>query len=280
MQTLSPLELLYDKPIGTPVPLPTVLENLYGQLAFPRASGRPYVISNFVTTLDGVVSLSIPGKAGGGEISGFDDHDRMVMGILRAVSDAIIVGAGTLRDVPRHLWDAEHTFKPLAPAYQELRAILGKPGPPLNVILSRSGTLDASLPVFSSGKVPVLVITNREGLAEIRKRAFPPHVLVEALPGAQAASVPAILEAVNRARRCDIILTEGGPHVIAEFLAAKLLDELFLTLAPQIAGRDESTIRPSLIEGQVFAPEHELWGGLLSVKRGGDHLFLRYGFHR
>ncbi len=280
MQTLSPLEPLYDNIIGTPIPLPSALQNLYGQLSFPRAPGRPYVISNFVTTLDGVVSLGIPGKAGGGEISGFNDHDRMVMGILRSVSDAVIVGAGTLRDVPQHLWDAEHTYKPLIPAYQELRKSLGKSGPPLNVILSKSGKLDASLPVFSSGKVPVLVVTNREGLVEIRKRPFPSHVLVEAIPGAQASSIPAILEAVSRAHHCDIILTEGGPHVIGEFFAAKRLDELFLTLAPQIAGRAEESDRPALVEGNVFAPEHALWGGLVSVKRGGNHLFLRYGFRQ
>lgn len=58
-------------------------------------------LANFVTTLDGVVSLGIPGKAGGGPISGENVHDRLLMGLLRVVSDAIIVGAGnSLRVTP------------------------------------------------------------------------------------------------------------------------------------------------------------------------------------
>ncbi|WP_201360899.1 hypothetical protein [Dictyobacter formicarum] len=61
-------------------------------------------------------------------------------------------------------------------------------------------------------------------------------------------------------------------------MTEQLLDELFLTLAPQIAGRDSATARPGLVEGHLFAPEHPLWGTLVSVKRGGSHLFLRYAF--
>ena len=70
----------------------------------------------------------------------------------------------------------------------------------------------------------------------------------------------------------------GGPQLLGDFFAEGLLDELFLTLAPQIAGRDTSTERPGLVTGQRFAPEHPLWGTLVSVKRAGSHLFLRYAF--
>ena len=86
-----------------PLPLPPTLRSLYGELAFPSPAGRLYVISNFVSTLDGVVSLGIPGKSGGGEISGFNQHDRALMGLLRAAAEAVVVGAGTLQAVPRHL---------------------------------------------------------------------------------------------------------------------------------------------------------------------------------
>jgi hypothetical protein len=68
------------------LPLPPTLRSLYGELAFPSACGRPYVISNFVSTLDGVVSLGIPGKSGGGEIRGFNQHDRALMGLWRAAA--------------------------------------------------------------------------------------------------------------------------------------------------------------------------------------------------
>ncbi len=66
--------------------------------------------------------------------------------------------------------------------------------------------------------------------------------------------------------------------MLGDFFAEQLLDELFLTLAPQVAGRDASTEQPGLVAGQRFAPEHPLWGTLVSVKRGGSHLFLRYAF--
>jgi hypothetical protein len=66
---------------------------------------RPYVIGNFVSTIDGVVSFEIPGESGCGDISGFNEADRFIMGLLRASVDAVIVGAGTLREVaPGHLW--------------------------------------------------------------------------------------------------------------------------------------------------------------------------------
>jgi riboflavin biosynthesis pyrimidine reductase len=71
---------------------------------------------------------------------------------------------------------------------------------------------------------------------------------------------------------------EGGPQLIGDFFAEACLDELFLTLAPQLAGRDSSSERPGLVAGKRFAPELPLWGSLVGVKRGGSHLFLRYVF--
>jgi riboflavin biosynthesis pyrimidine reductase len=89
-----------------------------------------------------------------------------------------------------------------------------------------------------------------------------------------------ILEAVSAVRQSDVILLEGGPQLIGDFFAENCLDELFLTLAPQVAGRDNSSERPGLVAGQRFAPEHPIWGTLASVKRGWSHLFLPYTFER
>jgi hypothetical protein len=61
-------------------------------------------------------------------------------------------------------------------------------------------------------------------------------------------------------------------------LAERCLDELFLTLAPQIAGRAEGTNRPSLVSGKIFAPEDPIWATLVTAKRAGSHLFFRYAF--
>ena len=91
-------------------------------------------------------------------------------------------------------------------------------------------------------------------------------------------SARAILDAVGRVRSSDVLLLEGGPHLLGDFFAESCVDEQFLTLAPQVAGRDGSGERPGLVAGRAFAPEHPLWGTLVSVKRGGNHLFLRYAF--
>ena len=74
-----PLETLFEAKHGKALPLPPRLARLYGRLRMPLMRARPYVISNFVTTLDGVVSLNEKGHASGGDISGFSAEDRMVM---------------------------------------------------------------------------------------------------------------------------------------------------------------------------------------------------------
>ena len=128
MSDLEPLEMLYEWDRGgEALPLPPGLSALYGPLRFPPHPDRPYVVGNFVTSLDGVAALEKPGYAGGGPISGRDPHDRMVMGLLRAVADAVVVGAGTQRAAsPHHLWTAEYIDPARADSYQALRAGLGK----------------------------------------------------------------------------------------------------------------------------------------------------------
>jgi riboflavin biosynthesis pyrimidine reductase len=282
MDTLAPLQSLFEAPSGQELPLPSELASRYGPLRLPPYSGRPYIIGNFVTTLDGVVSLQAPGKKGGGEISGNNRQDRFVMGILRACADAIIVGAGTLRDSPGHRWTAARVFPALALAYQQLRLALDKPEPPLNVIVSARGNVSMSLALMRDGSLPVLIVTTSQGAERIHRQQVPPWVqVVDVVGEAGSISAHAVLEVVSQVRPSQIILTEGGPQLLGNFLAERLLDELFLTLAPQIAGRDEQSEqgrRPGLVTGQLFAPAHPLWGELVSVKRGESHLFLRYRF--
>ena len=106
------------------------LKKLYGgDLRFAARQDRPYVVGNFVSSLDGVVSLAIPGRSGGGEISGFDKADRFIMGLLRASADAVMVGSGTLKDTPsQHLWVADHAYPEAGELYARYRQeILHKP---------------------------------------------------------------------------------------------------------------------------------------------------------
>jgi riboflavin biosynthesis pyrimidine reductase len=273
---MTPLEPLYDVDRGADVPLPPELAALYGRLQFPTNRGRPHVVANFVSTLDGVVALDTPGHAGGGPISGFNSHDRLVMGLLRATADAVIVGAGTLRSVPDHAWTAEHIYPALAGPYQELRTALGKAGPPLTVIVTARGEIDPTSRVVQSGEAPVLILTGAEGRRRIRTLGLPSSVEVVAVPATGRLEARSILDAVGRMRSSEVLLVEGGPHLLGDFLAASRIDDLFLTLSPQVAGRDGSGDRPGLVAGRTFAPEHPLWGRLVNVKRADSHLFLRY----
>lgn len=277
--TLAPLETLYSGAENAANPLPPELATLYGRLELPSRAERPAVIGNFVSSLDGVVALNTPGVlTGGGEISGFNAHDRMVMGILRAIAGAVVVGAGTLRSVPRHLWLPDSIYPPLTHAYGRLRASLGLSEPPLTVIVSARGDLDLSLPVFTTASAPALIVTTDAGAERLAARPLPPSTRLWAVAGERAVSAAAILEAISRERDCAIILTEGGPTLMGDFIAGGLLDELFLTLSPQVAGRVATNPRPGFVAGVLFAPDRPIWGTLVDVRRSASHLFLRYRF--
>src|SRR6202012_4423786 len=93
--------------------LPPGLRDLYdGNLHFGAVpADRPFVVANFVSTLDGVVSYEIKDQAGGSTISGMDPADHFIMGLLRASVDAIMVGARTVQDAgPQSLWVPEYTY--------------------------------------------------------------------------------------------------------------------------------------------------------------------------
>jgi len=274
-----PLKTLWSANPGKALSLPARLKSLYGHFRLPHAGSRPHIFSNFVTTLDGVVSLRIPGHANGGDISGFNTQDRMVMGLLRAVADVVIVGSGTLAADSEHVWTPQAICPELTPEYGQLREALGKPGPPLNVIVSGSGLLNLRLPVFSSGQVRVMIITTTEGAKRLAKQRIPDAVEIRAIRrGAGEIAASAICNEVCGVRAVKRILVEGGPRLLADFFMQRLVSEQFLTLAPQIAGRMEDDGRLSMVMGKVFAPRNPLWGRLIDVRQGASHLFLRYSF--
>jgi len=276
---LSSLQTLFETRRGKLLPLPPKLARLYGRLRMPLRRSRPHVYSNFVSTLDGVVSLSAKGHASGGDISGFSAQDRMVMGLLRAIADVVIIGSGTLGVDRRHVWTAEAIFPALAHEYRQLGEALGKSSAPLNVIVSGSGEIDLSLPVFASGKVPALIVTTDAGAKRLRRQKAADSAMIRAIrQSASAIPAHAILDEVSRVSSGKLILVEGGPRLLGEFYAERLLDEQFLTLAPQIAGRDTGDRRLSLVMGKAFAPDDALWGTLIDLRRGSSHLFLRYAF--
>jgi riboflavin biosynthesis pyrimidine reductase len=281
MSALAPLQDCFDATTGDDLPLSGELARLYGALRMPRDGTGPHVVANFVETLDGVVSLAVPGKAGGGAISGFNPHDRMVMGLLRAVADAVVIGAGTLRaSSPDHVWTADYIHPPLADDYRALRLALGRHGPPLNVVVTASGELDLGRRLFRTGEIESLIVTTASGAQRLCQRVLPPSVQVVAAAELAPLSARAVLNAVDRARPSEVVLVEAGPRMMGDFVAERLIDELFLTVAPQIAGRDGMPARPGFVAGKRFAPEDPVWGTLVGLKRADSHLFLRYAFTR
>jgi riboflavin biosynthesis pyrimidine reductase len=77
-------------------------------------------------------------------------------------------------------------------------------------------------------------------------------------------------------RGFGLVLCEGGPHLLGSLLERDLVDELFLTVAPQIAGRSHRAPRLTLAEGIAFSVGDAPWWRLVSLARSGEHLFLRY----
>ena len=277
--TLMPLKTLWSGKQGKALPLSARLRRLYGSFNLAQAEPRPYIFSNFVTTLDGVVSLRTRGHAAGGDISGFNAQDRMVMGLLRAVSDVVIVGSGTLAADNQQVWTPEAIYPELASEYGHLRKALGNTKPPINVIASGSGSLNLRLPVFSSGKVQVIIITTTAGAKRLAMQRIPDGVEIRAIHrGGSEIAASTICREICGIRGVRRVLVEGGPRLLADFYKQRLVSEQFLTLAPQIAGRVADDGRPGMVMGKVFAPRNPLWGKLIDVRQGDSHLFLRYSF--
>ena len=275
---LQPLTSLTDRTSGAPV-LPAELARLYaGDLRFPSPpSGRPYVIGNFVSTVDGIVSYSMPGKSGGAQISGRNEPDLFIMGLLRASADAVMVGSGTLHaTAPRHLWTAGYIYPPAAALYDHYRRhVLGKPDPPATIIVSARGDLDLDRPLFQTSGLPVKILTTAHGREKLLAAGAPAELIVPDEHGETIAPA-AMLDYLHRRCGVRLLLHEGGPTLFGEFVCARVVDEFFLTLAPQLAGESAAHPRPGILAGTVFLPEAAPWLHLCTLKQSGDHLYLRY----
>jgi riboflavin biosynthesis pyrimidine reductase len=282
------LEPLWESPAATtaPVdrrggPLPSSLAGRFpGELVVELGTERPTIVANFVSTLDGIVALgpSEP-NAGGGEISGFSDADRFMMAMLRAMADVVVVGAGTVRVGKRHVWNAAHVQPAFAAAFAEWRSEMWLAPQPTLVVVTASGNLDPKHAGLNAPDVPVIVATTTAGAERLAKLAMPPNVRVAAVGDGDGVPAGALVDVI-RGTGARLALCEGGPHLFGELLQARVIDELFLTLAPQVAGRDEAAHRLALVEGTSFGEGLGRWAALTSIRRAGDDIFLRYRFPR
>jgi riboflavin biosynthesis pyrimidine reductase len=251
-----------------------------GELCIRLRPDRPTVIANFVETLDGVVAFDADGGSGSGEVSGFFDPDRFVMGLLRAMSDVVLVGAGTVRAAPTHEWTARGAHPASAALYAAWRAKLGVARPqPTTIVATAGGGLDPTHPGLSAPDVPVIIATTNAGARRIRSTPLASNVAVEVAGAGDRVTAAQLLE-IAASIGAQLVLCEGGPHLIGDLAGSGVLDGLFLTIAPQIAGRDDLTPRLGFVQGKAFTTAGAPWAGLVSVRRADDHLFLRYRFDR
>lgn len=264
---LEPLELLYEAQGLPSFDVPEQLRAHYGgRLGF----ARPRVFTNFVSSLDGVVAIPSLTQSSS-IIADGSEADRFVMGLLRACADLVLIGSGTLRSSPASLWRAERVYPPGAAAFAELRHRLGAPAHPRVAVVTASGSIDAEHPVLAAG---ALVLTTEHGAGRL-DGTLPPDAELVMLPGEHEVDLRAAIDAL-RARGHELILSEAGPALTGSLLAADLLDELFLTVSPVLAGRSRVDARPGFVEGHELLPGTRVAGRLTGVRRHGQHLFLRY----
>jgi riboflavin biosynthesis pyrimidine reductase len=264
---MIPLDLLFEKDGLPSYDIPKGLERLYGgRLGFEV----PRLYANFVSSLDGVVALQGE-KHSSQMISGESEADRFVMGLLRACADAVLIGAGTLRAAPGSLWTPAYIYPNAAAEFAELRRDLGRSDEPRLVLLTARGEMDPHHPALEAG---ALVLTTSLGATELGSRLSASSTVVVLGEGGAIDLVDVI--ATVRGEGHEVVLSEGGPTVIAGLLQAGLLNELFLTLSPILAGRSDVRGRPGLVEGIELLPSQSIPGDLLSIRKHGSHLFLRH----
>jgi riboflavin-specific deaminase-like protein len=236
-----------------PNPGPTSVEEQLASYEPWKQPGeaRPFVAMNFATTVDGRATIAgVSGPIGSGA------DTEMLVG-LRTRFDAIMIGAGTMR--------AERYGRPVGDeGRRERRERVGLPADPLMVIVSARLDLPWDAPLFTEGGGRVLVFTSSE--VEPPETATPLRVVRHE----DAVDLVAALRQLRDEHGVRALLCEGGPHLHGELQAAGLVDELFLTIAPKLAGGES----PRILEGALpaIAPLELSW----LLEEGGE-LFARYG---
>jgi riboflavin-specific deaminase-like protein len=211
---------------------------------------RPLVAVNFAATVDGRATIAgVSGPIG-------SSTDTAMLAGLRTRFDAVMIGAGTMR--------AERYGRPVADeAKRQARERIGLPPDPLMVIVSGRLDLPWDAPLFTEADAPVLIFTASE--------AEPPRTeaALEVVRHDGFVNVVEALRHLRRERGVRALLCEGGPGLHNQLEGGGLVDDLFLTIAPKLAGGEA----PRIVEGDLpaVAPLELRW--LLEEE---SELFLRY----
>lgn len=269
----SSFDLFFEKSSFQGTGLPPELRAIYGgDWLIPDTSSKVYSYSNFVLSHDGKISFNTPGHEGGGDVSGFNQHDQWIMALARSRADAVVVGANTLRTEPEHKWTADFIFPSDGEAFGEFRKIETRQPFPLQVMVTKSGDIARSAAIFESN-LNVLVATTQKGAEAVQKLKIPNAEI--RTYGEQEVDLAALYSSLHKDFDCRTVLCEGGPRLYASLITQDQLDEEFLTISPIVVGSSSENSRPSLFEGVALSPGNAYRAQLESVRRSGNHLFVR-----
>jgi riboflavin-specific deaminase-like protein len=214
---------------------------------------RPWLVTNFATTADG--RAAIDGRSG--PIG--DKGDLELFRRLRTQVDALLVGTRTL-EIERYGRAVRR------PELREARTAIGLAPEPLTVLVSRSGRLPLDIPLFAHEDAPIVVFTTPDA-PEPDCAAGPRLVRLDPA----ALTLTAVLRQLRAEHGVRSVLCEGGPTLMSALLGEGLVDELFLTLAPQLAGGGTA---PTMASGAPLPDPAQLEIRWL-LERAGS-LYLRY----
>ena len=225
--------------------------------AYPDdGSGAPWLRGNMVSTLDGAAQHD--GRSQPISCAA----DMRIFGTLRALADVVVVGAETVR---------QEGYRPARARaeFAEARAAAGQGPAPAIAAISASLDLDFSLPLFTSPLVPTLVLTGAAapaGRVAEAERAGARVVIAGDGAGVDPARAVRALAGLGHTR----LLTEGGPRLLGQLVAAGVLDELCLTISPMLTAGDAQRIAggPAMAVPQRFE--------LVSLLEQDGFLFSRY----
>jgi riboflavin biosynthesis pyrimidine reductase len=247
-------------PAGDPAGAAEIVAGLGISEARAPARGRPRVMLNMISTVDGRASLDGRSRA----LS--DPADRALFHALRSAVDAVLVGAGTAR--------AEHYGRIVPDAARRAeRQRRGLSKEPLACIVSeRLELAEQEVPLLGEPAAHVVILTpSQESLP-----ASAAHIDYIRAARDGHLDLPGALSELGARFDVGSVLCEGGPHLAWELVCGGLLDEMFLSLSPKLAGgeaTDSEGLR--ILAGAELEPPAEL--ELLGALRSGSHLFLRYG---
>jgi riboflavin-specific deaminase-like protein len=242
---------------------PAVVERLVEELGLSERAtagpeSRPYLILNMISTADGRATLGGRSGAIGNEA------DKQLFHGLRTAVDAVMAGAGTVR-VERYgrLVRDEHR--------REIRREHGLAEEPLACIVSGRLALSSEIPLLADPRARVAILTTSAASLAKDCRASIDYVR-SARDG--TLDLSGAMHELHERFGVRTLLCEGGPHLNAQLMSEGLVDELFLSLSPKLAGGDAMSEALRILSGPELDPPVTL--ELVAVLEHDSHLFLRY----